>query len=58
VGRGLPTLAQWLVLAARLVWGTAYHALGLLNHDASYLLDSTERWLIGARPLTECMIER
>jgi len=44
----LAILVRLCVLTAALVGGAIYYATGLLNHDTSYLILGTDRWLGGA----------
>jgi hypothetical protein len=53
--RVLSLLTQRLILAAALVAGMAYHAAAFLNHDVSFLLVATARWLNGATLYTDIM---
>ena len=55
MNRVLSMVAQGLILAAALVGGTAYFAAGYLNHDTSFLLLATARWLNGATLYTDIM---
>jgi hypothetical protein len=51
----LSMLVQRFILAALLVAGTAFYAGNHLNHDTSFLLVATARWLNGATLYTDIM---